>query len=153
MMPGMAPARGHDRVKQLVFESWGVVHIFEQTYDLAKIHVEKIARIHFARYTIGWFNMVFFILVGTKNFVPNVEQVTKIGIHVQWVFGVVHPMVRWGQDQVVQKPQPAIFDQVLAHMYERAPSTVNEHDQEEQFGLHPKNDANRGTYGIGIRGL
>ena len=43
---------------------------------------------------------------------------------------MVHPVVGRRKDKFMQEPQPAIFNQLLANMYEPAPETINKHNDE-----------------------
>ena len=153
MVTGMAPAGRHPDVEELVFQPGGFCDIVEEADELAEIHVEKIACIDRAGDAVFDLFIKVLVLVCFEYPVPDVQQVAEIGVHVQGIAGVMHPMVRRGKDDAAHKAHPAVAHDAFSYVNEGAPGTVDSHDQEEQGRIDACQDTDGRADHIGIRGF
>ena len=105
----MIPTGWEKNVRQLIDKTGCFDHILKEGDKLSKIDVDKVTRIDFSGDAV--FNVYFYLLllIGFKDSVPNVEEIAIIGIDIQWIAGVVYPMVRGRQDQFVEKAHLPVF--------------------------------------------
>src|SRR6516225_3908272 len=97
----MTPARRHDQIKQFVFEAWSFLHISPEIIYLAKVGVPEIIRVYFPRNAIFYRDIPILDLISSKDPIPNPNEIAKIGIHIQWIPGVVHAMVRRSENEMI----------------------------------------------------
>jgi len=90
------------------------------------------------------------VLEGAKEAVPDIEQVTKIGIHIQGVPRVVHPVVGRGHDDPVEESEPRVWQDVFPNMDKGAPCPIDEHDEEQQGRVDTGQNANGGPDDVGV---
>src|SRR5664279_6370195 len=109
MLAGMAPARRHYQVQKFILNTRRLFYIAKQGRKFAEINIGKIIWVHLSRYTIFNRDFFFFIYISSKNLVPYIQQVTKIGIHVIRISGMVNTVVRWRKNDIIQKSKPGIF--------------------------------------------
>src|SRR5258705_1879348 len=96
MFTGMAPSGWHYHVQKFIFKSRRIFHITEQGRKFTKIYIGKTSWLHLSCYAIFNRNLFFFIHVSSKNFIPNIQQVAKISVHVIRVTGMMNTVVRGG---------------------------------------------------------
>jgi hypothetical protein len=78
-------------------------------------------------------------VIGTENFVPNIKQVTKVGIHVNHIAGMVHTVVRRGKHYVVQKAKPAIVSITFSPTcMSDAPDAIDKHNNKQHGRVYAK---------------
>jgi hypothetical protein len=150
MVSSMIPTGGEKNVGQLIDKTGGFNHILKEGDKLSKVDVDKVTRIDFSGDAV--FNVYVFLLllIGFEYFVPNVEEITIIGIDIQWIAGVVYPMVRGRQDQFVEKSHSTVFHQVFSGMYKRSVGTIHEHDNKQKCRVDPQKNTNGSSDDIGI---
>src|SRR5688572_14972380 len=114
MIPSMAPAWWHKNIQELIFDTRCFSYISYQTTEFSKITVQETIGFHLPGDAI--FNRYIPVqrLIGAENTVPYIQQVTKICIHIQWIFGVVYPVMRWRKDKFTQESKPAILNHLFA---------------------------------------
>jgi len=86
VVAGMAPAGGHDDIKQLIDQTGRTIYVFSQRDKLPEIYVQEAPRVHFPGDPIHRRYIFPFGPIGPENPVPDIEEVAKIGIHVQGIF-------------------------------------------------------------------
>src|SRR6185503_8032330 len=99
-----------------------------QSYDLTKVYINEIIRIHFYCYDINLKFFIFLYFIVSKNFIPYVQQITKISIHVLWIFCMVYTMMRRRKYNVIQKTQAPVFHNIFTHMNKSSPRSINKHN-------------------------
>ena len=82
VVPHMAPAWRHDQVEQFVPDTWCFFYILPEIIYFPEIGIQKIIWTNLSCYAI--FNRYPSILhlKRTKDLIPYIEQVAKIGIHI-----------------------------------------------------------------------
>lgn len=144
MATRMAPARGHDEVHELVDHTRRLPNILAQIVELTEINIQEIAGIDLSRNAVLDWNRKL-RLIGAKDPVPDIQQVTEIGIHVQRVASMMYPMMRRGENPVTKKPETGIFQEVLPNVNEAAPGAVDKHDGKQHDRVHAEDNADAGT--------
>jgi len=82
MIASVNPAGRHNNVKELIFYSGCMVHVFYQCTKLAEISIEKTVWPHLSCNAIFNRNCIFFRLISKEYSVPYIKQIAKIRIHV-----------------------------------------------------------------------
>lgn len=144
MVAGVAPARGHPDVEELVLKSGGFCNIFKQTNELSEIHVDKAAGIDGACDAIFYFFAWRLILVCFEDLVPNVQQVTKVGVHVQGIAGVVNPVMGRREDDPAHKAHATVLHDIFSYVDKSAPCAVDGHDEKKEGRVYACEDADGG---------
>jgi len=149
----MAPAGGHEQVPKLVTDSRGLTDVFCQEGEFPEIHIQEFPGIYGPGDPVfhGYFSL--FLLVSTEYMVPEVQEVTIVGIQVERVPGMVHPVVGGGKDDLPHPSETGVAEQAFPYMDKGAISTVHEHDDEQHFRGHTQQEAGRGADQVGIRGF
>ena len=82
MFTGMAPAGRHKQIKQFIPETGGMGHVAAKADEFSEIHIGKTPGVYWTGDTIFDWNGPIFRLVSAKDPVPDIQQVTEIGIDV-----------------------------------------------------------------------
>ena len=110
-----------------------------------------ISCIDVSRDTILYRYVIPFGLIGLEDAVPHIEQIAKVGVHIQRVACVVYAVVRGREDEFTKEAKTRILHEVLADMNKSTPRTVNEHDGEQHDRRNAGQDANGRPDKIGVR--
>lgn len=153
MVAGVAPAGGHKDVQQLVAEAGSFYHVAAKGYELAEIGVEETIFDHGPGDAVFDGYAAVLGLVGAEYAVPDVEQVTIVGVHIHGVARMVYPMKRRREDELAQETETGVVHQVFAYVDEGAPGAVDKHDDEQHRRIYAQQDTNAGSDDVGIRRL
>src|SRR4051794_36982871 len=85
VIAGVAPARWHNKIEELILYAGCFTDVFDQCAELAKISIQEAVWHHFSCNTIRNRYRIFLQLVGMKYTIPDIEQVAEISVHIQWV--------------------------------------------------------------------
>ncbi len=77
-------------------------------------------------YTIG--KSYFLGLIGAKYFIPYIQQVTKIGIHINGIFSMMYPVMGRRKNEFPKKTETRIFYYIFADVYKCPPGAIDKHD-------------------------
>lgn len=150
VVAGMAPAGRHPDIEKFIFQTGCFCHIAEETDELAEIHVEKVACIDGARDAVFDDLGFVFVLVCFEYPVPDVQQVTEIGVHVPGIAGVVNPVMGGREDDALHKAHAAIAHNAFSHVNKSAPGAIHGHDEEEKGRVDACQYTDGSAYHIGI---
>ena len=74
---------------------------------MLKIDADRIPSSGWSRDSIHWRNAIAFLLKGSKEFVPDDENLRIISVDVLWINRMVYTVVRWGYNNFFQYPHSA----------------------------------------------
>ena len=144
VVAGVAPSRRHPDIEELVLQAGGFSDVFKQANEFSKIHVDKTAGIDGSCDAVFYFFGGLFILICFEDPVPDVQQIAKIGVHVQGIAGMVYPVMGWGEDDAAHKAHASVLHNIFSYVDKSAPCAVNGHDEKKERWVYASQDADGG---------